>query len=143
MESASSIFWGLLIVLVLVVVNAFFVAAEYALVRVRRTRMEALATQGSSLARIVLHGLDHLSRYIAGVQVGITLAGLASGRFGEPVLSALFGPLFVQLFPSSLLGTEVSTALATGLVLLIISYLLVVLSELVPKAITHLSLIHI
>ncbi len=136
MESASSIFWGLLIVLVLVVVNAFFVAAEYALVRVRRTRMEALAAQGSGVACVVLHGLDHLSRYIASVQVGITLAGLASGRFGEPVLSALFGPLFVQLFPSSLLGTEVSTALATGLVLLIISYLLVVLSELVPKAIT-------
>jgi len=134
-ESASSIFWGLLIVLVLVVVNAFFVAAEYALVRVRRTRMEALATQGSDLARVVLHGLDHLSRYIAGVQVGITLAGLASGRFGEPVLAALFDPLFVQLFPPSLMGTEVSTALATGLALLVISYLLVVLSELVPKAI--------
>ena len=135
MESASSIFWGLLIVLVLVVVNAFFVAAEYALVRVRRTRMEALATQGSDLARVVLHGLDHLSRYIAGVQVGITLAGLASGRFGEPVLAALFDPLFVQLFPPSLMGTEVSTALTTGLALLVISYLLVVLSELVPKAI--------
>jgi putative hemolysin len=135
-ESASSIFWGLLIVAVLVLVNAFFVAAEYALVRVRRTRMEALAAQGSGLARVVLHGLDHLSRYIAGVQVGITLAGLASGRFGEPVLAALFDPLFVQLFPPSLLGTEVSTALATGLALLIISYLLVVLSELVPKAIT-------
>jgi CBS domain containing-hemolysin-like protein len=119
-----------------VVVNAFFVAAEYALVRVRRMRMEALAAQGSGVACVVLHGLDHLSRYIASVQVGITRAGLASGRFGEPVLSALFGPLFVQLFPSSLLGTEVSTALATGLVLLIISYLLVVLSELVPKAIT-------
>jgi CBS domain containing-hemolysin-like protein len=82
-----------------------------------------------------LHGLDHLSRYIAGVQVGITLAGLASGRFGEPVLAALFDPLFVQLFPPSLMGTEVSTALATGLALLVISYLLVVLSELVPKAI--------
>ena len=136
MESASSIFWGLLIVVALVVVNAFFVAAEYALVRVRRTRMEALAAQGSSLARVVLHGLDHLGRYIAGVQVGITLAGLASGRFGEPVLAALFDPLFVHLFPPSLLGTQVSTALATGLVLLVISYLLVVLSELVPKAIT-------
>jgi magnesium and cobalt exporter, CNNM family len=135
-ESASSIFWGLLIVVALVVVNAFFVAAEYALVRVRRTRMEALAAQGSSLARVVLYGLDHLSRYIAGVQVGITLAGLASGRFGEPVLAALFDPLFVHLFPPSLLGTKVSTALATGLVLLVISYLLVVLSELVPKAIT-------
>ena len=136
MESPSSIFGGLLIVAALVVVNAFFVAAEYALVRVRRTRMEALAAQGSSLARVVLHGLDHLSRYIAGVQVGITLAGLASGRFGEPVLAALFDPLFAQLFPPSLLGPEVSTALATGLALLIITYLLVVLSELVPKAIT-------
>jgi putative hemolysin len=135
-ESASSIFWGLLIVVALVVVNAFFVAAEYALVRVRRTRMEALAAQGSGLARVVLYGLDHLSRYIAGVQVGITLAGLASGRFGEPVLAALFDPLFVRLFPPSLLGAEVSTALATGLALLVISYLLVVLSELVPKAIT-------
>jgi magnesium and cobalt exporter, CNNM family len=134
-ESASSIFWGLLIVIALVVVNAFFVAAEYALVRVRRTRMEALAAQGSGLACVVLHGLDHLSRYIAGVQVGITLAGLASGRFGEPVLAALFDPLFVQLFPPSLMGTEVSTALTTGLALLVISYLLVVLSELVPKAI--------
>ena len=118
MESASRIFWGLFIVVALVLVNAFFVAAEYALVRVRRTRMEALAAQGSSLARVVLHGLDHLSRYIAGVQVGITLAGLASGRFGEPVLAALFDPLFVRLFPPSLLGTEVSTFLATGLVLL-------------------------
>jgi len=135
-ESASSTFWGLLIVVALVGVNAFFVAAEYALVRVRRTRMEALAAQGSSLARVVLYGLDHLSRYIAGVQVGITLAGLASGRFGEPVLAALFDPLFVRLFPPSLLGAEVSTALATGLALLVISYLLVVLSELVPKAIT-------
>jgi CBS domain containing-hemolysin-like protein len=126
----------LLIVVALVVVNAFFVAAEYALVRVRRTRMEALAAQGSSLARVVLHGLDHLSRYIAGVQVGITLAGLASGRFGEPVLAALFDPLFVQLLPPSLLGPEVSTALATGLAFLVITYVLVVLSELVPKAIT-------
>src|SRR5215475_14134480 len=115
MESASRSFWGLLSVVILVVVNAFFVAAEYALVRVRRTRMEAFAAQGSNLARVVLHGLDHLSRYIAGVQVGITLAGLASGRFGEPVLAALFDPLFVQLLPPSLLGPVVSTALATGL----------------------------
>ncbi len=104
MESASSIFWGLLIVVALVLVNAFFVAAEYALVRVRRTRMEALAAQGSSLARVVLYGLDHLSRYIAGVQVGITLAGLASGRFGEPVLAALFDPLFVQTLSSVAAG---------------------------------------
>ena len=135
MESASPIVWGLFLVGVWVVVNAFFVAAEYALVRVRRTQMEALAAKGSGLAKVVLHGLNHLSRYIAGVQVGITLAGLASGRFGEPVLAALLSPLLAWLFPPSLIGPEVSTAMATGLALLGISYLLVVLSELVPKAI--------
>jgi putative hemolysin len=136
MEDASSMLWGVVIVIALVVVNAFFVAAEYALVRVRRIRMEALAARGSRLARVVLHCLDHLNRYIAGVQVGITLAGLAMGRFGEPALAALFDPLFALIFPPSLLGPEVSTALATGLTLLLISYLLVVFSELVPKAIT-------
>lgn len=135
MESASQIVWGLCIILALVVVNAFFVAAEYALVRVRRTRMDALAAQGSSMARVVLHGLDHLSRYIAGAQVGVTFASLASGRFGEPALAALIDPLLTRIFPPTLVGTDVSAAITTGLTLLLISYLLVVLSELVPKAI--------
>jgi CBS domain containing-hemolysin-like protein len=126
----------LLLIGVLIVVNAFFVAAEYALVRVRRTRMEALAAQGSTLAKVVLHGLHHLSRYIAGAQVGITLAGLALGRFGEPVFADMLHPVFAWLFPPWLVGPEVSTAITTGLALLVISYLLVVLSELVPKAIT-------
>jgi len=127
--------WGVGIVFVLVVVNAFFVAAEYALVRVRRTRMETLAAQGSSMARVVLYGLDHLNRYIAGVQVGITLAGLASGRFGEPALAAILDPLLTWILPPALIGPDVSAAITTGLTLLLISYLLVVLSELVPKAI--------
>jgi putative hemolysin len=135
-EEPSGLLWGVVLIFVLVGVNAFFVAAEYALVRVRRTRMEALAMQGSSLAKVVLHGLDRLSRYIAGVQVGITLAGLALGRFGEPALAALIDPLVTFLFPPVLLGPDASTALATGLTLLLITYLLVVLSELVPKAIT-------
>jgi CBS domain containing-hemolysin-like protein len=121
---------------VLVGVNAFFVAAEYALVRVRRTQMETRAAQGSSSATVVLHALNHLSRYIAGVQVGITLAGLALGRFGEPALAALLDPVEAFLFPPALLGPDASTALSTGLALLVITYLLVVLSELVPKAIT-------
>jgi CBS domain containing-hemolysin-like protein len=135
-DSASHLTWGLLFIGVLIVVNAFFVAAEYALVRVRRTRMEALAAQGSALAKVVLHGLHHLNRYIAGVQVGITLAGLALGRFGEPVLANMLHPLFAALFPPSWVGQEVSTGITTGLALLLITYLLVVLSELVPKAIT-------
>jgi CBS domain containing-hemolysin-like protein len=134
-DDPSSLLWGVVLVGVLVGVNAFFVTAEYALVRVRRTQVETLAAQGSSAARVVLHGLDHLSRYIAGVQVGITLAGLASGLFGEPALAALFDPLGALLFPSSLVGSEASAALSTGLTLLVITYLLVVVGELVPKAI--------
>jgi CBS domain containing-hemolysin-like protein len=77
-----------------------------------------------------------VSHYIAGVQVGITLAGLALGRFGEPILADILHPLFAWLFPPWLMGSEVSTGITTGLSLLVISYLLVVLSELVPKAIT-------
>lgn len=136
MDNAAQVIWGLSIVCVLVLVNAFFVAAEYALVRVRRTRMETLAAQGSHMAKVVLHGLDHLNRYIAGVQVGITLAGLASGRFGEPALSALVDPLVSRLLPPALVGPEVSDAVATWVTLIVITYLLVVLSELVPKALT-------
>jgi CBS domain containing-hemolysin-like protein len=132
----SSIFWGVVLVVVLVGVTAFFVAAEYALVRVRRTQMEALAAQGSRAATGVLYGLDHISRYIAGMQVGITLAGLASGLFGEPALATLIDPVGAVIFPAALLGHDVSMALSTGLTLLVITYLLVVLGELVPKAIT-------
>jgi CBS domain containing-hemolysin-like protein len=135
-EAPLSIFWGVVLIGVLVGINAFFVAAEYALVRVRRTQMEAMAAQGSGTATVVLHSLDHLSRYIAGVQVGITLAGLASGLFGEPALAALIDPAVAVLFPPSLLGHEASTALSTALTLLVITYLLVVIGELVPKAIT-------
>jgi CBS domain containing-hemolysin-like protein len=92
--------------------------------------------QGSTLATVVVHCLHHLSHYIAGVQVGITLAGLALGRFGEPVFADLLHPLLASLFPPWLMGPDVRTALTTGLALLVISYLLVVLSELVPKALT-------
>jgi CBS domain containing-hemolysin-like protein len=80
--------------------------------------------------------LAHLSRYIAGVQVGITLAGLASGLFGEPALAALVDPLGALLFPPALVGEDASRAFSTGLTLLVITYLLVVVGELVPKAIT-------
>jgi CBS domain containing-hemolysin-like protein len=135
-EESFSIIWGVVLISVLVGVNAFFVAAEYALVRVRRTQMETMAAQGSSAAAVVLYGLDHISRYIAGVQVGITLAGLASGLFGEPALAALIDPVAALIFPAALLGRHVSEALSTGLTLLVITYLLVVFSELIPKAIT-------
>jgi putative hemolysin len=134
-DVASSLIGNLMIVFAFVLVNAFFVAGEYALVRVRRTRMEALAAGGSATAKVVLHGLDHMPRYIAGIQVGITVAGLASGRFGEPALAQALAPLFTTLLPSSLVGPA-SHTIATALTLIIITYVLVVIGELVPKSVT-------
>jgi CBS domain containing-hemolysin-like protein len=135
-DTTSGIAAGLLLVLALVLVNAFFVAGEYALVRVRRTRMEALAGQGSGPARAVVHGLDHLGRYVAGAQVGITLAGLASGRFGEPALARVLEPLFGAVLPAVLVGPAAARTIATALTLMLITYLLVVVGELVPKSLT-------
>jgi CBS domain containing-hemolysin-like protein len=132
-EGGSGIVWALGLVAALVLVNAFFVAAEYALVRVRRTRMEALAAGGSRMARLVLHALDHLDRYVAGIQVGITLAALASGKFGEPALAAALEPLFRLLFPPALVGPA-SETIATAITLAIMTYLLVVVGELIPKS---------
>jgi putative hemolysin len=135
-DATSGIASGLLLVFALVLVNAFFVAAEYAFVRVRRTRIETLAVEGSGAAKAVLHGLDHLNRYVAGVQVGITLAGLALGRFGEPALAAVLEPLFGAVLPALLIGQAASQTIATTLTLVLITYLLVVIGELVPKSLT-------
>jgi CBS domain containing-hemolysin-like protein len=134
-ETLLDILKDLGIVIALVLINAFFVVAEYAMVRARRARMEALAKHGSRRARLVLHGMDNINRYIAGVQVGITFAGLASGRFGEPALKSLFGPALSFVIRPEIFG-DATEAVSTTLMLILITYLLVVLGELVPKAIT-------
>ena len=79
----------LLAVLVLVLLNGFFVAAEFALVRVRRSRMEEDAEEGQAGARLVLFLLDDLSRYLAACQLGITLTSLGIGFLGEPAIAEL------------------------------------------------------
>jgi hypothetical protein len=77
----------LIAVLVLVLLNGFFVAAEFALVRVRRSRIEEDAEQGQRGARMVVHQLDDLSRYLAACQLGITLTSLGIGFLGEPAVA--------------------------------------------------------
>ncbi len=76
----------------LVLANGFFVATEFALVSVRRTRMQQLAAQGNRRADRVLDRLNHLDTYIAATQLGITLASLGLGWLGEPALAHLFEP---------------------------------------------------
>src|SRR5215468_9428522 len=78
-----------LLVLFLVLANGFFVAAEFALVGVRRSRIETLAAGGNLHARRLLTLLDHLNAYISATQLGITMASLALGWVGEPVFAHL------------------------------------------------------
>src|SRR3954452_15244593 len=80
---------ALVAVVILVLLNAFYVIAEYALVRSRRGRLEPLAEQGDKRATLVLQQLDAIDEYISTSQVGVTLCSIAIGAIGEPVVAGL------------------------------------------------------
>jgi CBS domain containing-hemolysin-like protein len=116
-------------VVLLLAANAFFVAAEFALVRVRRFRMESRAEQGSGAARLTLGMLDNLEAYLAACQLGITMASLGLGWVGEPAVAALLEPMFRAAGLSEALLHTV--AFLTGF--LLFSSLHIVVGEQVPK----------
>ena len=132
--TAGSIAIRLAFVLLLVLMNAFFVAAEFALVAVRRSKIDQMAAEGDKSAAIVQKALTHLDRYISATQLGITLASLALGWIGEPALAILVDRLLemvgVQLAP----GVVHSTA-AIAVAFAIITFLHIVLGELAPKSV--------
>ena len=117
---------GLLAVFVLVLANGFFVAAEFSLVTVRRTRVERLVAEARAGARNVEDAVTHLDSYIATCQVGITVASLALGWVGEPVLGQLLDPAF---------GVVGGHAAAVAVAFAIITALHVIAGELAPKGI--------
>ena len=107
---------------VLIMLNGFFVASEYALVTARRTRIHELAEGGSRTARAVQRIVSNPPRFIAAMQLGVTLTSLGIGALGEPVLSEIFDEWLAALA-------------AVLLAFLIITFLHVVVGELVPKGI--------
>ena len=123
----------LLAVPVLVALNGFFVAAEFALVTVRWTRVESLVEQGKFGSLLVKDAIEHLDDSIAATQLGITLASLSLGWVGEPALAHLIQPLFDQL-PGGL-SFAVTHGIAVAFAFMAITFLHVVLGELAPKAI--------
>jgi putative hemolysin len=125
---------GLLIVPGLIVLNGLFVAAEFALVSLRRTRVEELIQHNTAGAKSVLAALDNLSRSIAATQLGITLTSIGLGFVGEPALANLLQPLF-NFLPDGWHGAA-AHSVATALAFLFITYLHVVFGELIPKTIT-------
>lgn len=123
--------WGLLYIVavfLLVLANGFFVASEFALVGVRRSRIETLAAHGSRGARRLLRLLDNLNAYISATQLGITMASLALGWIGEPVFAHLLeAPLKGVVSDVTLHTISFTTAFT------IITFLHIVLGELAPK----------
>ena len=132
-ESILLDFLGLGAVALLVLANGFFVAAEFSLVSVRRTRIAELVEQGNAAAESVQAAIEDPDRIIAATQLGITLASLALGWVGEPALAHLIYPL-VALFPLGL-QSEVSHTISAILAFSIITFLHVVAGELAPKSI--------
>jgi len=123
----------LVAVVLLVLANAFFVAAEFALVGVRRTRIAELVAKGNISARSVQRAIADPDRFIAATQLGITLASLGLGWIGEPALSHFLEPL-INLFPVSI-ESELSHSLSAGLAFGLITFLHVVIGELAPKSV--------
>ncbi len=120
-----------LVILALVALNGFFVAAEFALVAVRRSRVEQLEAEGHPLAPAVRYALDHLNAYLAVAQLGITIASLALGWVGEPLLAELLEPLFGFLSPT--LQVVSAHAVATAVAFGLITALHIILGEQAPK----------
>jgi magnesium and cobalt exporter, CNNM family len=118
----------LLAVLVLVLLNGFFVAAEFALVRVRRSRLEEDAEQGQRGAALAVRQLDDLSRYLAACQLGITLTSLGIGFLGEPAVASIFEELIGERLPHG-----VTLAISIALAYAITTSLHITIGEQVPK----------
>jgi putative hemolysin len=116
-------FLELVAVAALVLLNAYFVAAEYALVTVRRTRMHELAEEGNRRAKLVLRITAEPAKFIAAMQLGVTVTSLAIGALGEHTLIRLFDPVM-------------ATFLAIVIALLLLTFFHVVAGELVPKGVS-------
>jgi CBS domain containing-hemolysin-like protein len=126
------VFLKLIGVAVLVATNGFFVASEFALVSVRRARIEARAAAGSKNASAALRLLNNPTIFISAVQLGITLASLALGWIGEPTIAELLHPLAATIASEGRAG-YLTHVLAIVVAFCIISFLHIVLGELMPK----------
>ena len=121
-------------VLLLVGANGFFVGAEFALVSVRRTRLEARAAGGSRRAQAALRLIGNPTLFISATQLGITIASLALGWIGEPTIAALLEPIADAISPPGK-AAYVAHILAIVLAFAVITFLHIVLGELMPKMI--------
>ena len=120
-----------LIVFVLLLVNGFFVSAEFAIVRARRTKIEQLTKDGNVDAKLALKALEDMNFFIAAVQVGVTIASIGIGWFGSPTIEMMMKPLLDDFPQAHAYLAPITAAVA----FLVVTFLHVVIGEQVPKCI--------
>ena len=113
MPLAVQLVWKVLVVLGLVVLNGFFVAAEFALVKVRETQLDMLVLRGHRRAKVARSIVAHLNSYLSATQLGITMASLGLGWAGEPVFLALLKPALAAMHVQSE-AAQIAKQLAAG-----------------------------
>ncbi len=126
----GEIVFKLLLVLFLVLLNGFFVAAEFSLVKVRQTRLAQLVSEGNTSAKYAQKITHELDAYLSACQLGITLASLGLGWVGEPAIAHFIAPLLSELQMYPALISTISFAIAFG----IITFLHIIFGELAPKS---------
>jgi CBS domain containing-hemolysin-like protein len=133
-------FWqyifDILIILLFVFLNGFFVAAEFAIVKVRLTQIEPLAAKGNLRAKIARTLVTNLNAYLSATQLGITMTSLALGWIGEPLVADRLYPLFERF---GILSAEILHAVSFGVAFSIITFLHIILGELAPKSLAILE----
>ncbi|MBI2835555.1 MAG: HlyC/CorC family transporter [Acidobacteria bacterium] len=133
MDRVLPIVVSLAAVLALVLANGFFVAAEFSVVTVRKTRVDQLIAEGNRMARAVRRAVNDPDSYIAATQLGITMASIGLGWIGEPALASLIEPVF-DFLPGPIAVTT-SHSIAVAIAFAVITALHIVLGELAPKTI--------
>jgi CBS domain containing-hemolysin-like protein len=131
--SPGDIAWRLIAVLALVFANGFFVAAEFAIVTVRKTRIDQLIAEGNWRAHAVRRAVSDPDSYIAATQLGITMASIGLGWIGEPALASIIEPSLTIL--PNLMATATAHTIAVAVSFAIITGLHIVLGELAPKTV--------
>jgi CBS domain containing-hemolysin-like protein len=130
-----TVWHGLALALFFVLLNGWFVLAEFALVKVRTTRLRELTQEGHGRARLALFITGKLDQYLSAIQLGITLASLALGWVGEPALARLIEPALGPFTGSAVVAHAIASGIAFGL----ITFLHVTLGEMAPKTMAILS----
>ncbi len=133
MDTDQSLLFNSLLIVFLLFANGFFVASEFALVSVRRTRLSQLAKEGNEDADIAINSVDHMDRSIAATQLGITIASIGLGWVGEATLVRFIEPVF-HFLPEAARGVA-THSLAVSIAFALITLMHVIIGELMPKSI--------